>query len=167
MPEEALPERHKLRRATVLDIEDIVGFLVGDALDEQNNLHEFLPRDPETVKTTFWNLLGPSEEGIVWLSTYTDKANHDTITGILALRLEGVWWSKHRMLVNIVFYVNPYYRSYNLANRLLNIGIEFARASGFPFVGSTFQYTDQVDLLERYFKRKGFEKLGSVLVYTK
>lgn len=167
MPKPEPLGHHNIRRATILDIENIVDFLTGDALDEQNNLQDFLPRDWETVKTTFWNLLGPREEGIVWLSTYTGKDNRDIITGILALRLEGVWWSRDRMLVNLVFYVNPFYRSYNLANRLLEIGIEFAKASGFPFVGSTFQYTDQVDVLERYFKRKGFEKLGSVLVLAK
>lgn len=165
-PKETPESRHKIRRASIVDIEEIVDFLVGDDLDVQNNLHAFLPKDRSTVKTTFYNLLGPAQEGIVWVSTYTDKEGHDILTGILALRLEGVWWSKDRMLVNLVFYVNPHYRSYQLANRLLKIGVEFAEASGFPLVGSTFQFTNQVDALERYFKVKGFEKLGSLLIYT-
>jgi len=158
-------DRHALRRATILDIESIVNFLVGDDLDVQNNLHGFLPKDAEAVKTTFWNLLGPNEEGIVWVTSFTDKKGRDILTGIMALRLEGVWWSKDRMLVNLVFYVNPLYRSYNLANRLMEIAIDFAKMSGFPLVGSTFQYTDQVEVLEKYFKRKGFDKLGSVLIH--
>lgn len=159
-------ERHNLRRADILDIESIVQFLVGDNLDAQNNLDSWLPKDRETVKNTFWEILGPHEKGIVWVTTYRDKEGREFLTGIMALRLEGVWWSKEMFLSNLVFYVNPLYRSYGLADRLMKIAVEFSEKSGFPFVGSTFQYTDQVDLLERYFKRKGFDKLGSVLVYA-
>jgi len=157
-------DRHKVRVATSVDIEKIVRFLCEDQLDEQNNLDWFMPRDYETVKTTFFNMI-VMEEGVVWLSTFTTKDGKEIISGILALRLEQTWWSTQRMLVNIVFYVNPQFRSYNLANRLLNVGISFAKASGFELVASTFQYTNQVDKLERYFKLKKFDKIGSVLVY--
>jgi len=159
-------DNHKVRLANILDIEEIVTLIMNDDVDIQNNLESFLPKDRDSLKDTFFNLLGPDKEGIAWVSTYTNKEGTEKITGLLALRLESVWWSRERYLVNILFYVNPYYRGCNLAKRLLDTGIEFATMSGFPFVASTFQYTDKVNILEKYFERKGFDKLGSVLIYT-
>lgn len=158
--------RIEIRVAGILDISKIAAWIIEEKIDFSNGIDEFTPADYSAIKDTLFQALGPENAGVVWVVEFTDKEGQENLVGILMVTANKPWWSSSTILTNSLFYVKPDFRSFNLANKLLEQAIEVIKHLPFPFVVNTVQFTDKVNILEKYFERKGFEKLGSTLVYT-
>jgi L-amino acid N-acyltransferase YncA len=164
--QEAPVQRLAIKTANILDIDKLTNWLMSENIAEQSGIEMISPPEREAVKDTMFNYLGPNNAGIVWYSTFMTKDNKEVINGIFVLGEYSPWWTKQRCLYNTMYYVSPEYRSFGLGDEFLQRAIEVSKKLNVELIVGTTQFTDRVDILERYFRTKGFEKLGSTMLYT-
>lgn len=89
--------------------------------------------------------------------------NNGIIVGILGLIIDSFWWSDQPMMMDMLFYIQPEFRSYKAFNRMLSTAEEFAKINGLPLSLLVFTTKD----MERKFKmiqKRGYKSVGFWMV---
>lgn len=95
-----------------------------------------------------------ASQGLNWIAKEEGK-----IVGCMVLCYDQLWFSDENFLVNIVYYVDDKHRRSSLAIKLLDTAKKIAKELGLPlYIGVT--YGTDVERKEKFFLRKGFEKIG-------
>lgn len=153
-----------IKRADILDIDALASWITYEDIPIQNGIDDFAPTDFEAIKSTLFSLIGPHKSGAVWYST-KKKDDREFITGIFILGLYKPWWSNKVVLNNTLFYVSPNHRSFGFSEKFLKLAMEFSEKANLPFIVNTTVFNEKTETMERYFKIKGFEKVGSTLIF--
>lgn len=85
--------------------------------------------------------------------------------GILALAEGEHWFSTHKFLGDLVFYVHPNHRRSTVARRLLEAGKRLATDSGLPLMLAVVDGRD-VERKDAFYERGGFNRIGGVFAYN-
>lgn len=68
--------------------------------------------------------------------------NNGNICGFLGIEIDTYWWSKEPVLMDVIFFVKPEFRSYNAFKRMLSVAEEFAKINSVPIALSFFSDKD-------------------------
>lgn len=121
----------------------------------ENDLGYFPAPSESKVKLTL--------EKLIENRTLIVYENNGVIVGILGLIIDSFWWSEEPMMMDMLFYVKPEFRSYTAFNRMLSTAEEFAKINGLPLSVLMFTTKD----MERKFKmiqKRGYKSVGFWMV---
>lgn len=85
--------------------------------------------------------------------------NNGIIVGIMGLVIDSFWWSEEPMMLDMLFYIKPEFRSYKAFNRMLSTAEEFAKINGLPLSLLLFS-TKNLERKYEMIKRRGYKKIG-------
>lgn len=93
---------------------------------------------------------------------------HDKIVGAICLGKTILWWTNKEIFTDLVFYVNPEFRTTDVPAKLLEYIKDFSNSTKMPIIISVLkeQGIDDVRLLQRYLSIKGFKNAGFSAIYS-
>lgn len=86
------------------------------------------------------------------------------INGLLAFTHTSVWWSKEPLLMEVLFYVKPQFRSFKNAVALIKAAKEYSDEQQIPLVMDLFTKKD-VEEKRKLLIYCGFKEIGSLYIY--
>lgn len=116
---------------------------------------EFGPDLPKPDYECIYSTLARLQE----MNCLIGYVNNNNICGFLAIEIDSYWWSKEKVLMDVMFYVKPEFRSYNAFKRILSVAEEFAKINNVPIALSFFSDKDLAKKA-RMIMRRGYKAVS-------
>lgn len=138
-----------VRAATYEDLDQCVG--LAHEIPLENDWGYF----PQTSNIKVINKL----KELIDSQTLIVYDNNGVIVGILGVVVDSFWWTEEPMLMDVVFYIKPEFRSYKAYNRMLSVAEEFAKINGLP-LSLLFFTTKDTERKFNMVQRRGYKSIG-------
>lgn len=92
--------------------------------------------------------------------------NNSQICGFLGIELDKYWWSDELVLMDVMFYIKPEFRSYNAFKRMLSVAEEFAKLNNVPIALSFFSDKDLAKKA-KMIMRRGYKAVSWTMFRSK
>lgn len=120
-------------------------------IPEENDMDYFPKPDVMKVAETLEELINKQ--------TLILYDNNGVICGLFGVRLDTFWWTSEPMLVDILFYIKPEFRSFSAYKRMLRVAEDFAKINNVP-LALLFFTTKDSDKKHQMVLRRGFKTVG-------
>lgn len=139
----------RVRLATIEDAEQCINLAL--EIPKENDM-EYFPK-PSFLKVAMML------EELINAKLLIVYENNGVICGLLGVKIDSFWWTDEPMMVDVLFYMKPDFRSYTAYRRMLQTAEEFAKINGVPLALLFFTTKDQ-DKKHRMVLRRGFKTVG-------
>jgi hypothetical protein len=92
--------------------------------------------------------------------------NNGQICGFLGVELDKYWWSNELVLMDVMFYIKPEFRSYTAFKRMLSVAEEFAKLNNVPIALSFFSDKDLAKKA-KMIMRRGYKAVSWTMFRSK
>lgn len=132
-----------------------------DQLDECVQLALLIPleNDWDTFPAPDYDKVRETLEKLIENQTLITYSNNGIIVGILGCIVDTFWWTNEPMMMDMLFYIKPEFRSYKAFDRMLSTAEEFAKINGLPLALLFFTTKDTERKFNMVLKR-GYKPVG-------